>query len=150
MKNKLALLLLILILAIFSVACQTEEAPAPAPTPPPQEEPKEEGKYKDGDYNAELDPDERGWKAVVDLTVEGGKITEVNFDEINAENVKKSENEDYLKRWGEAAKIDASKVYGQYEEDLIETQDVEEVEVITGATSSHEKFQNVVKKALGE
>lgn len=135
MKNKFVLLVLIAMLVVFAAACQPKET-------------SDQGQYKDGKYEAELDPDERGWKAIVDLTVDGGKITEVTFDEVNAEGVRKSENEEYLERWGTAANIDASKVYGEYEEALIDTQDVEKVEVITGATQSHEKFQKVVTKAL--
>jgi len=147
MKKRIALLVLMAMLVVFAAACTPRETP-PAQDPQPQTPPQQEAKYKDGEYEAELEPDERGWKPVVEVTVEGGKITEVAFDEVNEEGVKKSENEEYLERWGTAVNIDASKVYPQYQDELIEKQDVEEVEVITGATSTHEKFQEVVKKAL--
>ncbi len=153
MKRKIVLFILIAVLIVFAAACQPEPAPQPAPQEPAPQEPAPEepqGEYEDGTHEAELEPDERGWKAVVELTVEGGNITEVAFDEVNEEDARKSEDEDYLERWGTAANIDASEVYPKYEADLIESQNVEEVEVITGATSTHEKFQEVVKKALGE
>ncbi len=154
MKRRIVLFILIAVLVVFGAACRQqpppEQTPPPGQTPPPEQPQDPQGKYEDGTHEAELEPDERGWKAVVEVTVEGGKITAAAFDEVNEEGAKKSEDEEYLERWGTAANIDASEVYPKYEEDLIETQDVEEVEVITGATSTHEKFQDVVKKALGK
>ena len=146
MKKRIVVLVLIAVLVVFAAACTQKETP-PAQDPQPQTPP-QEARYDDGEYEAELDPDERGWKAVVELTVEGGKITEVAFDEVNEEGVRKSENEEYLERWSTAANIDASKVYTQYQDELIDKQNIIEVEAITGATSTHQKFQDVVKKAL--
>ncbi|MBQ4051239.1 MAG: FMN-binding protein [Oscillospiraceae bacterium] len=52
--------------------------------------------YKDGSYRAEgAAADEHGWKEYLVVTVEGGAITAVEFDYVNADGAKKSEDEDY-------------------------------------------------------
>ncbi len=48
-----------------------------------------EVKYEDGNFTAESEADERGWKSVIEIEVEDGKIVEVDYDEINEEGQKK-------------------------------------------------------------
>jgi len=105
-------------------------------------------KYKDGEYEAELDPDERGWRSVVKIEVENNEITNVDYDEFDENDKKKSEDEEYNKTWKSASDIDATEAYPQLEEELIKTQDVDQIETITGATGSTENFKEVVSKAL--
>lgn len=143
---------IVLTLALTISGCQRETEPDPDPVPPaedPQDDPQdEEGRFTDGEYTAELEPDARGWRAIIRLVVEGGEITEAEFDELNEDDESKLENEDYIQRWEEAADVDAIQAVRDYEEQLIETQDPDAIDVISGATSTHEKFVEVVKAAL--
>lgn len=143
-------LIVLLVVAAALTGCRPEETPAP--TPPPQTPPagEEEARYEDGTYDAELEPDQRGWKSTVEVTVANGEITEVNYDEVDEDGNLKSEDEEYNERWREASGIAAPEAYEDLEAQLIATQDIEEVEVVTGATSSTNSFKEVVAKALGE
>ncbi|KAB3525833.1 FMN-binding protein [Alkaliphilus serpentinus] len=145
-----------LTLALAITGCQQETEPDPQPDPPvedPVEDPQdedEEGKLKDGEYSVELDPDERGWRGILTMVVEGGEITEATFDELNEDDESKLQDEDYIKRWEEASNVDALAAIEDYQEELIETQNPEEINVVSGATSSHTKFVELAKKALEE
>lgn len=148
-KSKLLVLFLVALLVIFAtVGCRPEETPDP--TPPPAQDPAPENgmTYEDGSYTGESEVDDRGWKGVVEIVVEDGNITEVNFDELDEEGGRKSENEDYNQRWKEQSDISADEAYPAYEDALIETQDIDEVDVITGATSTFGKFVKAVENAL--
>lgn len=111
---------------------------------------REEGeeKFPDGNHKAELDPDERGWKSRIEITVEDGKITEVDYDEVNEEGKRKSEDEDYGKSMEDASGISPAEAYKRLEESLVSTQSIDEVESVTGATGSYEAFKEVAEKAL--
>ena len=53
-------------------------------------------KMQDGTYTARAkEYDEHGWKDQLVLTISGGKITEVDYDAVNAEGARKSEDAEY-------------------------------------------------------
>ncbi|SDK15840.1 FMN-binding protein [Natronincola ferrireducens] len=161
MKNKILILFVVMLMVGFAtVGCRTQEAP-PAPTETPEETPDEtpemtdetpegEMNYEDGSYRGELEPNEKGWTSVVDIVVENGRITEVDYDELDEEGNRKSENEEYNELWESAAGISAKEAYPALEQQLIEVQDVQAVEVITGATLTTKDFKEVVEKAVEE
>lgn len=98
---------------------------------------------------AEGEMDERGWKAIVELTVdEANAITAVDFDYVNAEGAKKSEDEEYNKNMAEKSGIAVVDAIGQLEAQLIEKQDIEKVDTVAGATSTTEDFKALVNTAL--
>ena len=150
-KSKLLVLLLIAFLVTFAaIGCRPQETPPPAvETPTPDEEtPDDEMTLEDGTYTGESEVDQRGWKGVVEITVADGRITEVNFDELNEEGNRKSEQEEYNQNWEAQAGISAQEAYPGYANALIETQDIDEVDVITGATSTFGKFVKAVEDAF--
>lgn len=152
-KYKLLVLLLVAFLVVFTaVGCRPQETPPPVETPDTdlEETPDDGMTYEDGTYTGETEFDERGWKGVVEITVEDSSITEVNYDEVNEENEKKSEQEEYNQNWKAKTDINAEEAFPGYEDALIETQDIEEVDVITGATDTHSKFVKSVENALEE
>lgn len=107
-------------------------------------------KYKDGNFTAESQPDERGWKGVIEIEVEDGKIVEVDYDEINEEGQKKSEDEEYVKAMEGASGVTPENAYEQLENALIKTQDPDKIDGVSGATSSSESFKRLAKEALKE
>lgn len=148
----ITLVLVLLLIMALTIACQPRETP-PTENPPeqnPQTETPNLGDetYEDGTYNAEGETDERGWKATIEVTVENGKITEAKFDEVKEDGTLKSQDEAYIERWSSATGAKAPEVYAQLEEDLIEKQNPEDVETITGATQATEKFKTLAAEAL--
>lgn len=152
MKNKKLLALICAsVVALGSLtACSSKtEAPAekPAVETPAEEAPTEEapaaeaGALKDGGYRAEYkEADERGWKAFVDVTVEGGKITAATFDYANAEGALKSQDTEYNTKMKDIAGTSPAEFSPVLAEGLIATQDPATVDVVTGATSSSNDF----------
>jgi len=129
-----------------------EETPGddePSGNPPPGDtETPDEGALTDGTFNAEAEPDERGWKGQIDITVENGEISLVEYDEVNEEGKFKSEDEEYAKSMSAASGVTPEEAYQQLEDDLMEVQDVEQVEVVAGATTSSDMFKELANEAL--
>jgi len=111
-------------------------------------------KYKDGTYKAESEPDERGNNAYVEITIKDGKIADVVWKELS-NGVEKDENygkvngvieneENYQKAQN------ALKASKSYAEKLVEVQDINKVDAVSGATHSHELFVKLVKEALNK
>ncbi|MDO5714408.1 MAG: FMN-binding protein [Tissierellia bacterium] len=119
------------------------------------QKPSEPVEYKDGNYTGESAPDEWGGKLVAHLTVEGGKIIECTIENLDNNGVEKGE--DYGKVDGKITNPglyqiaqNAVEVTKDYPKELLETQDIKLVDVISGATVSHKAFQEAVQDALSE
>lgn len=108
-----------------------------------------ETEYKDGTYTAEGDAfDEHGWKPIITVEVKDGKITSVDYDEVNEEGTSKETDEEYNTNMKEHSGIGPAEAFPQLEEELVEKQDVDAVDTVTGATSGSDNFKEMVKKAL--
>lgn len=106
-------------------------------------------KYQDGSYRVEAsDYDQQGWKEFVDITVQDGKITEVDFDALNQEDSRlKSEDMEYQKAYREAALgTDPADYSLRLEDSLKERQKASEVDAVAGATTSSEHFRTMVEE----
>lgn len=107
--------------------------------------------YKDGTYQAEEPEfDDHGWKGQIQIKVEGGKITEVNYDEVNEEGKKKSEDTEYHENFKNQKNVDLLDAYDTLEKGLVEKQNPDAVDTYTGATGTTEKFKTLAKEALKE
>lgn len=109
--------------------------------------------YKDGTYDAESKPDSFGGKVIVHITIKDSKISEVTMENVDDKGNEKGE--DYGKQDGEIKneglyKIAQAAVTNskEYPSKLIETQDIEKVDAIAGATESNVGFKEAVKLAL--
>lgn len=107
--------------------------------------------YKDGTYEGRSTDDSRGAYGVVTLTIESGKIASAEFIQYNADGTAKGV------KYGEEAGEEnyklaqkALEISKQYPEKLVDTQDVEKVDAVTGATSSWKQFQEAAKDALAK
>lgn len=108
-------------------------------------------KLEDGSYNGRSTPDSRGAYGEVNVEVEDGKIASAEFLQYNADGTLKDES--YGEEAGEESyekAQNALKYSEQYPEKLVETQDVEKVDAVTGATSSWKQFQEAAKDALAK
>ncbi|WP_427339382.1 FMN-binding protein [Caloranaerobacter sp. DY30410] len=104
--------------------------------------------HKDGTYKASDDYDKYGWKAEISITYENGKIVDVVFNEVNKEGRNKNEDKEYAEKMKEASGITPEDVKIKLEKELISKQDIDEVDVVTGATYTSERFKKLAKKAM--
>ena len=97
---------------------------------------------KDGTYTlVEKNFDTRGWKTEFSITVVDGKITESTYENVNEAGAKKSEDADYQARMVAKAGVGPADYFPALNNQLVEKQDPEAVEVVTGATGSSDTFK---------
>lgn len=111
--------------------------------------------YKDGSYFAESEADSRGWHALVEITVVNGRIASVYYDEIQRDDEgvyqsRKSDDLNYADRWRRVSQVSQLSAFGGYENLLVLTGNIDEVDALTGATSAYESFEQLVHEALSE
>lgn len=152
--KRLAFTLLVIFLAIALIAgCSSESQQADVGTKESQEETQEtvksESLYEDGIYYAETeDFDDHGWKAMVTVIVENGEISNVFYDEIDEEGNLKTFEAEYATKMEEKSGAYPLKAFHALEESLVDKQNVEELDVVSGATHSSDTFKGLVTKAL--
>lgn len=117
MKKFFAMGLVLIIVLTTVVGCTSNEA-----------------QYKDGTYTAESEPDDRGWNSAIEIVVENGAIASVDYDEFNEEGDRKSEDEEYASSMKGVSGIAPAEAYELLEDALVKRQDVDEVELVSGAT----------------
>lgn len=90
--------------------------------------------------------DSHGWKGQVSLTYAGGKLTKVDFDELDKDGKKKSEDTAYNDRMRKASKnsMDVKQAIPVLTKAYLETG---KADVVTGATSASGVFKTLVEKA---
>lgn len=142
-----------------AVTAAPTEAPTQAPTAIPTAaaaEVLEEGTtvYQDGVYEVQTEPDYEKYYTKATVTIEGGKITSVDwtiYDEGNDNVPFDSEYYKILAPYGavyeQQGKDDWAGSRG-YTDALIESQDVDKVDAVSGATWTNKKFKEIVKMAL--
>ncbi len=106
-------------------------------------------------YTAEDEPDERGgWIGHIEITYEDGDIVEVDYDEVKKDGReitdRKSENEEYAERYAEINDITPAEVYETLESRLVETEDPEEVDGVSGATITSPRFRELAQAAMDQ
>lgn len=96
---------------------------------------------QDGSYTLEeKNLDDNGWRVVFDMTVEGGQITESNYDYVNDAGELKTEDAEYQKNMKDKVGTGPAEYIPAYNQALVDAQDPSAVEVISGATHSHDLF----------
>ncbi len=104
---------------------------------------------KDGTYKAQYkDYDDHGWRDYVSITVKDGKITAVDYDSVNKDGAKKSEDTAYRESMEPVSNTYPAKFYKELEDQLTEKQDPKKVDAVTGATNSSNDFKKLTAEAL--
>lgn len=132
MKKFISLGLIIVLVLSFTVGCTNTAT------------------LTDGEYTAESEPDDHGYKGVINITVTGGKIETVDYDEYNAEGKRKSEDTEYAESMKGVSGVTPAGAYEQLEQALITKQNPDQIDAVTGATSSSELFVRLAKEALSK
>lgn len=105
--------------------------------------------YGDGTFEGAYADEENGGKTVVKLTLKDQKITDCILESTDKKGNPKDEN--YGKEAGDANYQKAQRaVQGmkEYPQMLIDVQNIDDVEAVSGATVTHKEFQIAVKEAL--
>ena len=106
---------------------------------------------KDGTYKAEYkNADDHGWKDYVQVTVSGGKISEVDFDSVNEQGVLKSADAGYKDAMEPVSGTYPEKFMKELEDQLVSKQEVKKVDTLAGATLSSDSFKVLVNEVLSK
>lgn len=111
--------------------------------------------YKDGTYTAKSSPDDQGAVGEVNLTIQQGKIFQADYKGIQKDGKVKDaeygktngkiENEEFYIKAQKAVKGAAT-----YAPKLVETQELDKVDAVSGATVSYTQFIEAGRKALDQ
>lgn len=101
-----------------------------------------EGGLQDGTYRIEeLNFGDTGWKEALEIVVDGGAITEANFESVNEEGLNKVEDDEYQETMTNVSGVGPQDFIPELEEQLVGMEDPASVEVVSGATGTSEKVQ---------
>jgi len=103
---------------------------------------------KDGTYKLEEKNESNGYRAVFSMTVKDGKITESNYDNVNADGKSKKDDADYEKKMKAKNNVGPKEYIEKLNESFVKSQNPSGVEVVTGATHSSESFQNYAQQLI--
>ena len=106
------------------------------------------GDLKDGTYKLEEKNEKNGYRAVFEMTVKDGKITESKYDNINADGKSKTEDTKYKESMKAKSGVGPKEYIKQLNDSFVKAQSASGVEVVTGATHSSESFQNYAQQLI--
>ncbi|NSV50271.1 FMN-binding protein [Enterococcus faecalis] len=106
------------------------------------------GDLKDGTYKLEEKNEKNGYRAVFEMTVKDGKITESKYDNINADGKSKTEDTKYEESMKAKSGVEPKEYIKQLNDSFVKAQSASGVEVVTGATHSSESFQNYAQQLI--
>jgi major membrane immunogen (membrane-anchored lipoprotein) len=150
MKKKHSLYIICLVLVLVGVSCAPAQ-PEKSPEEQPDETQQPHGDYEDGVYFAnKADVDDHGWKPLATVVVQGSEISKAYFDEINEDDRLKSFDQDYLERWKESSGENLLSAEPELVDALMDGQDPNQVDAVSGATSTSEKFKQLISDVLKE
>ncbi|WP_207695337.1 pheromone cAD1 lipoprotein [Enterococcus sp. DIV0212c] len=103
---------------------------------------------QDGTYKLEEKNESNGYRATFEMTVKDGKITESNYDNINADGKSKADDKDYEKNMKDKSGVGPAEYIKELNDSFVKAQSADGVEVVTGATHSSESFQNYAQQLV--
>lgn len=102
---------------------------------------------KDGIYKGASPEDDYGYRHEVTFEMKEGKMVSIDYDEIHKEGHAKQHDEEYCKRMLVSGTTPAV-AYPQYESRMLEKQDYNKVDAISGASYSLYRFRLAILYAM--
>lgn len=134
-QTLLLLLLVVMVIAILFPSCSQTQS----------------GKMQDGYYTAEFASfDAHGWKEFITIYVNNNKIVTVDYNAKNASGFIKSWDMDYMRTMNATDGTYPNKYTRAYAVALLNKQNPEGVDVISGATHSYTSFQLLAEAAISQ
>ena len=113
------------------------------------EEVAQEDGLQDGSYRIEeLNFGGTGWKEALEITVSGGEISDANWESVNEDGENKIDDDEYQETMTGTDGVGPQDFIPALEEDLVASQDPADVEVVSGATGTSEKFQDYAQQLV--
>lgn len=107
------------------------------------------GSYEDGLYElVEANYDDNGWRVEFTVDVQEGEIVTSDYNEYNQEGIAKTEDARYQEAMAEETGVGPQEYVEQLNSQLVDTQDAGQVDIVSGATASSEKFQEYAAMLL--
>lgn len=104
---------------------------------------------QDGSYRIEdLNFGETGWKEALEITVTDGEITEATWESKDEEGNDKIDDEEYQETMTDVDGLGPQDFIPDLEGQLVDKQVPADVEVVTGATHTSEKFQDYAQQLV--
>lgn len=102
---------------------------------------------KDGIYKGASPEDDYGYRHEVTFEMKGGKMISIDYDEVHKDGHAKQHDEEYCKRMLESGTTPAI-AYPHYESAMLEKQDYNKVDAISGASYSLYRFRLALLYAM--
>ena len=107
------------------------------------------GTLQDGTYElVETNTDDNGWRVEFTIEVEEGEIISSDYNEYDEEGNLKTEDDAYQEAMAAETGVGPQEVIPELNDQLMNSQDVAEVDVVSGATGTSEKFQEYAAMLL--
>ena len=148
MKKFLSMLTLSSALLLTACGNDTADVEDDATTDDTEEVVMEDG-LQDGKYRIEDENfGETGWKEALEMTVADGEITDAYWESVNEDGEDKIDDEEYQETMTDVSGLGPQDFIPALENDLVDKQDPADVEIISGATGTAEKFQDYAKQLV--
>lgn len=108
----------------------------------------EKTELQDGYYTAQASEFNHGWKEYITIMVKGGSIVSVEYNAENARGFIKSWDNAYMQTMLHSNGTYPNEYTRYYAGQLLEDQNEDEIDALTGATSSYTSFQKLSKAVL--
>lgn len=103
---------------------------------------------QDGYYTAQASEFDFGWKEYITIMVKGGSIVSVEYNAENASGFIKSWDNPYMQNMLHNTGTYPNEYTRYYAGQLLDNQGEKEIDVLTGASSSHSSFQKLAAAVL--
>ncbi len=103
---------------------------------------------QDGYYTAQASEFDFGWKEYITIMVKGGSIVSVEYNAENASGCIKSWDNPYMQNMLHSSGTYPNEYTRYYAGQLLDNQGEKEIDVLTGASSSHSSFQKLAAAVL--
>lgn len=102
---------------------------------------------KDGTYKGASPADDFGYRHQVTFEMKGGKMISIDYDEIHKDGHGKQHDEAYCKRMLKSGTTPAT-AYPSYENQMLEKQDFNRIDAVSGASYSDYRFRLAILYAI--
>lgn len=107
------------------------------------------GTFQDGTYELlENNYDDNGWRVEFTIEVEDGEIVSSDYNEYDEEGNPKTEDDDYQEAMAADTGVGPQDVIPELNDQLVGAQDSSQIDVVSGATGTSEKFQEYATMLL--
>lgn len=103
---------------------------------------------KDGKYRLEEKNYSNNYRYILEIDVEKGDISEVDFDSVDKDGNSKREDSDYIEMMAEKSGTSPDKFLDELENNLEKVKDPDKVDTVTGATHTADSFKEYAKQLI--